>query len=161
MKLRIFLPSFFLVLVSACVSLGQKAGLASQYPGDVGIEKDPDVLLVENFESSLQEVVSRWSDVKNVGGISLPGDVPENSAGTRSARLTCMGGENTGAHFFKCVPEWENEPILYLRYYVKYVDSASRYHHAGGRLGGYHPAVPYPIGGAGIRPDGTDKFTVS
>lgn len=31
-------------------------GIASKYPGDVGIENDPDVLFVENFESP------NWAD---------------------------------------------------------------------------------------------------
>jgi hypothetical protein len=36
-----------LILAVACL---QDSGIASQYPGDEGIEKDPRVLFVEDFE---------------------------------------------------------------------------------------------------------------
>ena len=37
------------------------AGLANKYPGDIGIESDPNVVFVENFEEgSIPAVISRW-----------------------------------------------------------------------------------------------------
>ena len=35
-------------------------GLAAKYPGDIGIEKDPDVVFVESFEGSVDEICRRW-----------------------------------------------------------------------------------------------------
>src|SRR5438552_2485041 len=35
-------------------------GLASKYPGDVGLEKDPDVVFAESFEGTVDEICSRW-----------------------------------------------------------------------------------------------------
>lgn len=159
------LPRFAIVGIATAMAglcpAQERAGIAERYPGDKHIEQDPDVLFVENFEDDLPQVVGRWSDVKNTPGIEQSPDTPAHSSGSRSVRLTCIGGENTGAHFYKSMVSLSDEPVLHLRYYVKYVDSTSQYHHAGGRLGGYHPAVPYPLGGAGIRPKGDDKFTVA
>lgn len=151
-------------IVTAMASLCEAqdgSGIAGRYPGDKNITQDPDVLFVEDFEDDLSDVVRRWSDVKNRPGIEQSQDTPTRSSGSRSVKLVCTGGENTGAHFYKSMVSLSDEPVLHLRYYVKYVDSASRYHHAGGRLGGYNPPVPYPLGGAGIRPKGDDKFTVA
>lgn len=154
-----------LFLVAASASLqaqdDERFPISSSYPGDVGISADPDVLFVENFEAPLTKIFERWSDVKNRNGIEQSSDLPTGSGGNKSVLLTCRGGEDTGSHFYKSMTSLEDEPVLFLRYYVKYVDAQSRYHHAGGRLGGYYPPVPYPMGGAGIRPTGKDKFTVS
>jgi hypothetical protein len=38
-------------------------GIAAKYPGDVGIENDPDVVFVETFEGSVDEICSRWESV--------------------------------------------------------------------------------------------------
>src|SRR5215469_1141304 len=46
--------------------LPQGYGLAAKYPGDQGIEKDPDVVFVENFEEpSLDAIQQRWEDVSH------------------------------------------------------------------------------------------------
>src|SRR5436305_4338042 len=61
------------------------AGLASRYPGDLGLEKDEQVLFVENFETgSLADLSKRWSDVSNKNGepMAFSDDVPAISAGT-------------------------------------------------------------------------------
>ena len=36
------------------------AGIAAKYPGDVGIEKDQDVVFVESFEVSVDESCRHW-----------------------------------------------------------------------------------------------------
>ena len=35
-------------------------GIAARYPGDVGIEKDADVVFVESFEGSVDEICGHW-----------------------------------------------------------------------------------------------------
>src|SRR6185503_18419075 len=41
-------------------------GIAAQYPRDEGIERDPRVLLAENFEvGSIADLSKHWSDVGN------------------------------------------------------------------------------------------------
>ena len=39
------------------------AGLAAKYAGDVGIERDPDVVFVESFEDSVDEICRHWESV--------------------------------------------------------------------------------------------------
>ena len=48
-------------------------GIASMYPGDKGIENEPDVVFVEDFESaaSVDELEERWDSVKNAGIMSF------------------------------------------------------------------------------------------
>src|SRR5262245_15199034 len=51
--------------------------IASKYPGDVGIDKDPAVVWVENFEEgSVAAVTARYDDKKNEAGMALVPDVP-------------------------------------------------------------------------------------
>ncbi len=43
-------------------------GLSANYPGDVGIASDRDVLLTEDFErGNLAELKERWSSLNNQG----------------------------------------------------------------------------------------------
>ena len=35
-------------------------GIAAKYPGDIGIEKDADVIFTESFEGSVDEICSHW-----------------------------------------------------------------------------------------------------
>ena len=45
--------------------------IAAKYPGDVGIENDPDVVFVEDFESgSVATISSRYEDVSNLNLLS-------------------------------------------------------------------------------------------
>ena len=51
----------------ALIDSSTKNAIAKKYKGDKGIEKDPDVIFVENFdEGSLSAVKSRWESVKNI-----------------------------------------------------------------------------------------------
>src|SRR5579885_2435106 len=55
---------------------GGGTGIAAKYPCDMGIDKDPDVVFVENFEEgSVSALTMRYED-KKPGGITLANDVP-------------------------------------------------------------------------------------
>lgn len=137
------------------VALAQ--GIASMYPGDSGIAGDPRVLFVENFErNSVGELSSVWEQVQNPAGMTLVPDVPAGSPGTRSLSMTGQA-QTSGAHLYRRLPRSPVE--LHLRYYVKYL-SGGRFHHSGGWLGGYNPSTAWPQGGAGLRPNGDDRFSV-
>jgi hypothetical protein len=135
----------------------QEAGIASKYLGDEGIENDPEVVFVENFEEgSLPSVKARWEDVVDNGVLSLNADIPPGSAGTRSLLMAHTGGQGTGGHFYRrLLPGYDQ---LYLRFYVKFDANTYDIHHFV-HMGGYNPSTPWPQGGAGERPDGTDRFT--
>ncbi|MHC4438702.1 MAG: hypothetical protein ACYS3S_15170 [Planctomycetota bacterium] len=132
-------------------------GLASQYKGDKGIEKDPDVIFVENFEAgSLDDVKARWESVKSLEMMSLSADVFAASAGKQSLLMTHIGGKGTGAHLYRrLLPGYEQ---LYVRFYVKFAEDCYPIHHFV-HVGGYNPPTPWPQGGAGIRPTGDARFT--
>ncbi|MHB8418486.1 MAG: hypothetical protein ACYDCL_10450 [Myxococcales bacterium] len=63
------------------LSEGGTNGLASKYPGDVGIEKDPDVLWVENFNEvgGISAAAANWDAVDSQGAITLSTNVPPGS----------------------------------------------------------------------------------
>ena len=134
-------------------------GIAARYPGDEGIENDPDVVFAENFEAgSVAGFLSRYEDHKNQAGMALVADVPARSAGKSSLRLTAGGGGATATDFYKLLSPGHEE--LYVRYYAKY-DSGVIWHHTGVWFGGYNPAQNWPSPMAGTRPDGDDRFSVS
>ena len=132
-------------------------GLAGRYKGDVGIEKDPAVIFVENFEEdSIDAMSSRWESVKNTEIMSLSTDVPDVCGGKHSLLMTHIGGQVTGGHLYRRLqPDYEQ---LYVRFYVKFAQDCYPIHHFV-HLGGYNPATPWPQGGAGIRPKGNERFT--
>ena len=134
-----------------------RQGLASQYKGDKGIEKDSDVIFVENFEEdSLDAVKSRWESVQNIDIMSLSTDVPAASAGKHSLLMGHIGGKGTGGHLYRrLLPGYDQ---LYVRFYVKFARDCYPIHHFV-HVGGYNPSTPWPQGGAGIRPAGDARFT--
>lgn len=130
------------------------SGIASRYPGDVGIEKDPSVLFVENFEeATMNEIFNRWGDVKNGPLMTRPSDVPAGSPGTRSLSVP---GTSSGGHLYKVMNPAITD-TLYVRYYIKY-PTGGNFHHSGIWVGGNNPVSAWPDPGAGARPSGSDKF---
>lgn len=135
--------------------------LSTQYPHDNGIEKDPDVLYVEQFEADTNGIFARYDDVKNRKGIFTDPDVPKGSHGKQSIRLTNTGGKNDGAHLYKMIqPGWDDS--LFIRYYVKYPAISNGYiHHEAIKIGGNYPAIPYHMGQAGTCGQGDTRFSIS
>ena len=95
------------------------AGIAVRYPGDRGIDKDPAVVFVEDFEpASLDQVQKRWESVSGAEIMSLSGDRPPNSNGRRSLLMSHMGGQGSGGHLYRrLAPGYEK---LHVRFYVKF-----------------------------------------
>jgi hypothetical protein len=130
------------------------AGIAAQYPGDVGIENDPNVLFVEKFDDSLSNVISRWTDSNNPGSMSLDTDVPPGSpSGSKSLRIT-----NTGDLYknLASIGKAQND-TMYVRYYIKYPLNPTGTH-SGIWMGGYNPPLDYAFPRAGTKPVGNDRF---
>ncbi len=132
-------------------------GLASKYLGDKGIEKDPAVVFVEDFETGdLEAAWSRWESVQSREIMSLSADVPAGSGGARSLLMTHIGGQSTGGHLYRrLLPGYEK---LHLRFYVKFDPACYPIHHFV-HLGGYNPPTAWPQGGAGTRPKGDERFS--
>ena len=137
---------------------GSATGLSAKYPGDVGIDQDPDVIWVENFEEgSVGALVARYEDAKQ-NGISLDADVPGASSGQKSGKLTANGAGPNAVDFYKKLSPGYEE--VYVRYYAKY-EANVEWHHTGVWVGGYNPASNWPSPQAGLKPNGDDRFHVS
>src|SRR6266571_8847527 len=75
-------------------------GIAARYPGDVGIETDPDVFFVERFdEGTIASLAARYEDVLNQGDLSFVADVPSGSGASSSLLMTAVGGVRSGARY--------------------------------------------------------------
>ncbi len=133
-------------------------GLAAKYPGDRGIESDPEVIFVEKFdEGSLDAVVKRWDNCKDRQIMALVEDAPEGSADKTSLRMTHVGGRGTGGHLYRRLLPGHKQ--VFARFYVKFDPQCAPVHHFGTHLGGFHPPTRWPQGGAGERPDGAKRLT--
>lgn len=135
-------------------------GIAWLYPGDEGIENNPDVVFVEDFEAGdLKDIESRWGFMSNKDGkvMSLSSDVPAGSAGKRSLKMTATRGENEGGELYKTFdPGWDK---IYLRFYTKFTPDHGYQGHFVALRGAKNP-TPYPMGGAGQRPDNQFGITI-
>jgi len=140
--------------------LPEGPGLAARYPGDRGIESDPQVLLHEDFESgSIDDLAKRWESVSNDGGrvLAFSDSVPPGSSGKRCIQSTATLGQNTGVHLYRRLPREVDR--AFARFYVKFAPENDYTHHFV-HFGGYHPSTSWPQGGAGERPRGDERVTV-
>jgi hypothetical protein len=129
--------------------------LSAKYPGDLGIDKDPDVLWAESFEEgSIDAVTARYDSHANAPGMSLVADVPSKSSGKASMKMTA-GGAASATDLYKLLP---NQDEMYVRWYVKY-EAAIPWHHSGMWFGGYAPPTKYPNPRAGLKPVGDDRVS--
>jgi hypothetical protein len=142
-------------------SLIAQGSLAARYPGDVGIENDPNVVFVEKFqESSLSALFGQWTDVLNGAAMLFSADVPPGSPLPRSLTIPWVGGGvNNGGHLYKVLSPGVSD-TLYIRYYIKYPTSGN-YHHSGVWMGGYNPVSAWPDPQAGSKPVGNDRFSAA
>ena len=132
------------------------AGIAAKHPGDLGIDKDPDVVFAESFEGdSVSALTRRWTQF-NTKLTTLVDDVPPGSAGKKSLLFTHVGGQGEGGHLYKSFKPGFDQ--LFLRFYVKFDPDCNPIHHFV-HMGGYNPPTPWPQGGAGVRPKGNERFT--
>lgn len=133
-------------------------GLSAKYPGDVGMDQDPDVVWVENFEEpSVAAFFDRYDDGKQQG-FAFDADKPAKSSGAASGKLTASGAGPNAVDFYKRFQPGYQE--LYVRYYARYQANVN-WHHTGVWFGGYNPSTTYPSPMAGLKPDGDDRFSVS
>jgi hypothetical protein len=132
--------------------------LAAQYPGDVNIASDPDVVWAENFESgSIDAVVARYEAYKSPEAMFLDEDVPASSSGARSMRMMAGGAYPDATDFYKRLDPGYDE--WFVRWYVKYQNRVE-YHHTGVWFGGHNPPLNDSFGTAGRRPNGDDLFVI-
>jgi len=137
-------------------------GIAARYPGDAGISADPAVVFIENFEEgSVGAVKSRWED--SGGQMELVAETPAGSSGKSSVLMTHVGGKGTGSMLWRRIKNKSGGygyDTLFLRSYVRFDPDCNPLHHFGCNLGGRNPVGPkWPMGNAGLRPTGADRFS--
>jgi hypothetical protein len=132
-------------------------GIASKYPGDKGIDQDPAVIFLENFDSdSIDAIAKRWESIQHKAALSLSSDVAQGSADGKSLLMTHVGGTGDGAYLYRRLqPGYEK---LHIRFYVKFDRDCAPIHHFF-HVGGYQPPTAWPQGGAGQRPRGDERFS--
>lgn len=136
-------------MFSLLLCLAQQ-GLAAQYPGDEGIEKDPRVVFVEDFESGdVRDLAARWGSAASPQNLSLVDERHGATPGCRSLKIARNG------YLFTHV---RSADTMFARFYVKFHEKTGYLHHFVQLLAD-EPATPWPKGGAGQRPDGDKKFT--
>jgi len=134
----------------ALLLLLQQAGIASQYPGDEGIEKDPRVLFVEDFESGdLKETGARWGEISKIENMDLSADVAAGSPGVRSLHIAKNG------HLYT---HTRGVDTMFARFYVKFHPKTGYIHHFV-HLNADAAPTPWPKGSAGIKPAGDQGFS--
>jgi hypothetical protein len=128
----------------------QEAGIAASYPGDEGIEKDPRVLFVEDFETGdLKEIGARWGQISHAEAMDLSADIPAGSPGRRSLHIAKNG------HLFT---HTKGVDTLFARFYVKFHPKTGYIHHFVHLIADGAP-TPWPKGHAGLKPAGEQLFT--
>jgi hypothetical protein len=137
-------------------SLAAPPGIATRYARDGGIEKDADVVFVEDFEEpTLEAMKKRWETVGNDSILSFSNDTPV--PGGKSLEMQHVGGKGAGGSLYRrLMPGYDK---IFVRFYVKFDPDYGPNHHFF-HVGGYNPPTQWAQGGAGTRPKGDERFTV-
>ena len=126
-----------------------KAGLATLYPGDEGIEKDPRVIFADDFETgTVAETGERWGQISKAENFLTSDDVPAGSPGVRSISI------QKGGYLFT---HTSGVDTMYARFYVKFPEKTGYPGHFVSLQADRVP-TPWPKGGAGITPAGDNRF---
>ena len=143
----LMLALIFLLLnrVEPPSSKARESGIASRYVGDRGIENDPDVVFVEDFEqATLDAILSVWEYSTHAERMSISSDTPSLSKGRQS--LFVRGSADM---YQRLLPGYDQ---LYIRFYAKFETSCDSAGHWV-RLGGRNPSIPWPWPEAGKCPE--------
>lgn len=126
------------------------AGIAARYPGDVGIERDPAVLLYEGFERDLSLVrwmePGGWFDIEVGPGRGAEITEATAAAGKRSLQFNLKRGKQGSGAMFHLI---EPSELIYFRYYRRFEESWQWPE-------GYGPHDAMIFGGAFQAPTNTD-----
>jgi hypothetical protein len=141
-------------------------GIAARYPGDVGIENDPDVVFVESFEGSVDEICRRWESVGGKPILSKSDEAVPGGGGKQSLLLTRVAGGTEGymdgGNFYRRIRNGQGGfgyDQLFFRFYMKFNREHAPIHHYGSGLVGFNPTTSWPQGRAGLRPIGDARWT--
>ncbi len=122
------------------------AGIAAKYPGDAGIESDPDVLFADNFESG---AMKKWDNQR--GGIVMTETRP--NSGRWCVEMRMDRGKNHGGDAIKWFMPGADR--VYARVYVKFSPDYQYNHHFVTLLANHRTNRWSAFGKAGLKPNGT------
>ncbi len=138
-------------------------GIAAKYPGDLGIEGDPAVILADGFEgcTSPADLRSKWDVLVHDGNMRMTQEPANVHAGRKALELTVPKQRDALAIGVSKQLQDERD-VLFLRWYSKFEkDFAVRRSsvHNGGSISAHY----FPGGRAtpGIPADGRNKFLVN
>jgi len=120
-------------------------GIATRYSSDAGIENDPDVIFVENFEDSNWD--KRWQERsgahRNYGSLETDPDIV--LSGENSLKLLFKPEAGPGGagwmHYW-----YDGSDVAYLRYYFRLSDGGDWRNQKIMQLHGHKPGVRYGRG---------------
>lgn len=134
------------------------AGIAARYPNDVGIEKDPAVVFVDDFENG--NLRQKWNKAVWQAPISRHfTDVPANvHGGQRAVEFVLPQGSKYGHGATKRFAKGYD--VLFVRYYVKFDKDVDFYNsaHDGVSISAIAPEIKRR---PGVRADGRNYFSAS
>ena len=138
---------------------GAPGGVAQKYPGDQGIEGDPDVIFADDFESYGQasELWNRWDNTFQEAQTRIATESGNVYAGNQAVEFTLPQQDQELSNAVQKVLTTELD-ALFLRWYSKFDDKndiVGSSHNGGGISAHYfigNQATP------GIPADGTNKF---
>jgi hypothetical protein len=136
-------------------------GIAARYPGDVGIESDPDVIFADGFESYTQasDLSQKWDNFFQASQTRIVTDAANVRAGKKALEFTLPQQNTELSNGVQKILKTELDQ-LYLRFYSKFdksFDVTGSSHNGGGINAHYFNgfnATP------GVPADGTNKFLV-
>jgi len=137
--------------VGAPPPLPEGAGLAAKYPGDVGLEKDSSVILVENFEAGELDR-SRWEDVRGGENILFAKEPANVHSGEYACEFVCNQQVKDATAKTWFMP---GHDTVFVRWYVKFAEDMGKTSHV------FSTPIANPVGekwgwtkagGAGRRP---------
>ena len=129
-------------------------GISAKYPGDQGIEKDPDVIFAESFETDSWR--KTWQEISHPELKEIETDPAAVLTGTRCLRLPFLPEmKDTGAGWMH--HWWEGSSEVYLRYYFRLSKGGDWRNNKLLQLHG-HPKGERYGPGAGKKPTGFDTF---
>jgi hypothetical protein len=137
-------------------------GIAADYPGDLGIEDHPDVILADGFEDYTvpDDLYARWDAVYQVDQIAFATGEGDVFTGAQSLQFTVPQQENELSNAVDAMLAEERD-TLYLRYLAKFQPP---YDVVGSSHNGSMISAHYFIDGQatpGVPADGSNKFLVN
>jgi hypothetical protein len=138
---------------------GASGGIAAKYPGDVGIESDPDVIFADDFESYADqtELWNRWDNTFQQDQTRIATEPGNFYAGQQAVEFTLPAQNQELSNGVQKIVSPELD-TMYLRWYSKFDannDIIGSSHNGGGISAHYFngfQATP------GIPADGTNKW---